>query len=58
MSKKNKLKAAVSLPDNPLKKLRRETKHSILAIAFFVLAILSVLASMNHPAAFLPDIYL
>ena len=47
MSKKNKIKPSVSLPDNPLKKLKKETKHSILAIIFFVLAILSLLASLD-----------
>ena len=47
MSKKNKIKAGVSLPNNPLKKLKKETHHSILAIVFFVLAILTILASMD-----------
>jgi S-DNA-T family DNA segregation ATPase FtsK/SpoIIIE len=47
MAKKSKKSSSLSLPDNPLKKLKRETKHSILAIAFFVLAILSILASLD-----------
>lgn len=47
MSKKNKKEAPIYLPDNPLKKLKRETKHSILAVTFFVLAILTVLASLD-----------
>ena len=51
MSKKIKNKTSktnsVSLPNNPLKKLKKETHHSILAITFFVLAILTVLASMD-----------
>ena len=47
MSKIKKTKQNVSLPDNPLKKLKKETKHSILAIVFFVLAILSLLASLD-----------
>ncbi len=47
MSKKNKYKTSVSLPENPLKNLKRETRHSILAITFFVLAILSILASFD-----------
>ena len=47
MSKKNKTKSVINLPSNPLKSLRKETRHSILAITFFVLAILSVLASLD-----------
>lgn len=47
MSKKNKFKPTVSLPDNPLKKLKKETKHSILAVVFFVLAVLTILASLD-----------
>ena len=47
MSKKIKTKSGVSLPDNPLKKLKKETHHSILAIIFFVLAILTILASFD-----------
>jgi S-DNA-T family DNA segregation ATPase FtsK/SpoIIIE len=47
MSKKNKIKSTVSLPENPLKSLRKETRHSILAITFFVLTILSILASLD-----------
>jgi S-DNA-T family DNA segregation ATPase FtsK/SpoIIIE len=47
MSKKSKKESAISLPDNPLKKLARKTKHSIFAVIFFVLAILSILASMD-----------
>jgi S-DNA-T family DNA segregation ATPase FtsK/SpoIIIE len=47
MSKKNKIKSTISLPDNPLKKLAQKTKHSILAVVFFVLAILSILASLD-----------
>jgi S-DNA-T family DNA segregation ATPase FtsK/SpoIIIE len=47
MSKKNKIKSSVSLPPNPLKNLRKETRHSILAVTFFVLAILTILASLD-----------
>jgi DNA segregation ATPase FtsK/SpoIIIE, S-DNA-T family len=47
MSKKNKTKSGVSLPRNPLKNLKTETRHSILAVTFFVLAILTLLASMD-----------
>jgi S-DNA-T family DNA segregation ATPase FtsK/SpoIIIE len=47
MSKKNKAKANISLPDNPLKKLKKETRHSILAVTFFLLAILFILASFD-----------
>lgn len=47
MSKKNKNKSVTLLPSNPLKNLKRETKHGIWAIAFFVLAILSILASLD-----------
>ncbi len=47
MSKKNKSKNTVPLPSNPLKKLKRETRHSILAIVFFLLAILAILASLD-----------
>ncbi len=47
MSKKKKNKKPVNLPDNPLKKLKRETRHGILAIVFFVLAILTLLASFD-----------
>lgn len=47
MSKKHKYKTAVSLPDNPLKKLKKETRHSILAVTFFLLAILFILASFE-----------
>jgi S-DNA-T family DNA segregation ATPase FtsK/SpoIIIE len=47
MSKKIKTKSTVSLPENPLKNLRKETRHSILAITFFVLTILSILASLD-----------
>jgi hypothetical protein len=47
MSKKIKTKSGISLPDNPLKKLKKETHHSILAIIFFVLAILTILASFD-----------
>ena len=45
MSKKNKNGSLISLPDNPLKRLRRETRHSILTIVFFVLALLTLLAA-------------
>ncbi|MEI6528479.1 MAG: DNA translocase FtsK 4TM domain-containing protein [bacterium] len=44
---KNKEKEKISLPENPLKNLKRETKHSILAIVFFVLALLTLLASLG-----------
>lgn len=50
MSKKNKIKKSVSLSkDNPpvISRIRRETRHSIIAISFFVLAILSILASFD-----------
>lgn len=47
MSKKKKNKSPVALPENPLKKLKRETRHGIMAIAFFVLAILTLLASFD-----------
>lgn len=47
MSKKNKIKQSVSLPQNPLKNLRKETRHSILAVTFFLLAILTILASLD-----------
>jgi len=48
MSKKYKRKSRnLSLPENPFNKMRAETKHSIWAVTFFVLAILSVLASMD-----------
>ena len=47
MSKKKKNKNPVSLPENPLKNLKRETRHGILAIAFFVLSILTLLASFD-----------
>jgi S-DNA-T family DNA segregation ATPase FtsK/SpoIIIE len=47
MSKKSKNKSNVSLPPNPLKSLRRETKHGIMAVIFFVLSILTLLASLD-----------
>lgn len=47
MSKKNKIKTRVSIPENPLKKLKKGTHHSILAIIFFVLAVLTILASLD-----------
>ncbi len=47
MAKKSKKIPVVPLPPNPLKDLKQETKHSILAVAFFVLAILIVLASFD-----------
>lgn len=47
MAKKSKKSSPISLPNNPLKKLRQETRHSILAIVFFLLAILSILASLD-----------
>jgi len=46
MSKNNKNNSSY-LPPNPFKKLRQETRHSILAIIFFVLAILSILAPLD-----------
>ncbi len=45
MSKKNKSRSP--LPNNPLKNLKKETRHSILAVTFFVLAILTILASLD-----------
>jgi DNA segregation ATPase FtsK/SpoIIIE, S-DNA-T family len=47
MRKKKKNKIMVSAPNNPLKKLKKETRHSIMAVVFFVLAILSILASLD-----------
>lgn len=47
MAKKTKKTSPIPLPNNPLKNLKRETKHSILAIFFFLLAILSILASLD-----------
>lgn len=47
MAKKSKKTSSLSLPTNPLKNLKRETKHSILAVTFFLLAVLSVLASLD-----------
>lgn len=47
MSKKSKKTSSLPLPNNPLKKLKRETKHSILAVVFFLLAVLSILASLD-----------
>jgi len=47
MAKKSKFKSNISLPDNPLKKLKKGTRHSILAITFFVFAILTILASLD-----------
>ncbi len=44
MSKKNKNKSSRSLSENPLRNLKKETKHSILAIIFFVLSLLTLLA--------------
>lgn len=43
---KNK-KTGVKLPENPFQKLKKETRHSILAVTFFLLAILSILASLD-----------
>ena len=47
MSKNNKIKFKNSSLENPLKNLRKETRHSILAVTFFVLALLTLLASFN-----------
>jgi len=47
MSKNNKAKSKHSTVDNPFKRLKQETKHSILAVTFFVLAILTILASFD-----------
>lgn len=47
MAKKTKKIPAVPLPSNPLKNLKRETKHSIMAIVFFLLAVLTILASLD-----------
>ena len=47
MSKKYKFRPSLSLPENPLKKLKTGTRHSILAVTFFVLALLTMLASLN-----------
>ena len=45
--KKKKTKQSASLPPNPLKNLKKEIQHSILAIVFFVLAVLTILASFD-----------
>ncbi len=47
MRKKNKIKTPVITPLNPFKKLTKETKHSIWTLTFFVLAVLSILASLD-----------
>jgi len=47
MKRKYKRKSKLSLPTNPLNNLRVETRHSILAVTFFVLAILSILAALD-----------
>jgi len=47
MAKKSKKSSSIPLPSNPLKHLKRETRHSIMAVIFFVLAVLTILASLD-----------
>jgi DNA segregation ATPase FtsK/SpoIIIE, S-DNA-T family len=46
-TKKNKSNVLPTLPENPFNKIKIETRHSILAVTFLVLSILSLLASFD-----------